>query len=111
MGCQVRKAPSHNMRFISFLAYCALCGESDHRMSRLTSRVAGDGDSWNLGINMDRYYTASEIAERTGIPERTVMRAMQLNRLRWTTANGTTRPRRAKAEWVTDWLEGKERRD
>ena len=99
------------MRFISFLAYCALCGESDHRMSRLTSRVAGDGDSWNLGTHMDRYYTASEIAERTGIPERTVMKAMQLNKLRWTTANGTTRPRRAKAEWVTDWLEGKERRD
>lgn len=54
---------------------------------------------------MDRYYTASEIAERTGIPERTVMRAMQLKKLRWTTANGTTRPRRAKAEWVTEWLE------
>ena len=60
---------------------------------------------------MERYYTAAEIAERTGIPERTVSAAMKANRLRSVTANGTTRPRRARAEWVTEWLEGKTRRD
>lgn len=54
---------------------------------------------------MERYYTASEISALTGVPERTVMRAHQTDRLRWVTANGTTRPRRSKAEWVTEWLE------
>ena len=59
---------------------------------------------------MERYYTAPEIAALTGVPERTVQRAQQTGRLRWVTANGTTRPRRSKGEWVTEWLEGKDAR-
>lgn len=61
---------------------------------------------------MQRTYTVAEVSEITGLPRKTIYRAMDDGRLDYLTPNGCTRRgRRLTEQQVDRWLEeGKARR-